>query len=820
MGFISWYYSQGLKNFLVIWRNFLEFFWYYFSVPELFLTLFSPWKRDVTRLGLRGFHPVLFFQNAIMNTMTRIVGAIVKFSVILFAIIIEIGVFAIGMILLFVWLLNFLALAIGLAGIYFYVSQWWNPLFFISIFIIIASLLTIAISIRAFKKENPDYYSQDLSQLSSYKWFKRVWNRMGVAPGASDINSLADPKALNTYLSQLDLTPDEFQKILDWEIKERIAMEKEKKFWSRENLLEKMPIGRHWTYAYTINLDRFARDLSEADFSQYRDSHLVGKEKDLEELMLVLVRPSQNNVILVGEPGVGRDTIVHKLARDIRHGKITGELEKKRILEIDLKEVLSNFPTQEEKDMILGKLFTEASYAGNIIIFIKNIHEYMDSESGRDVSPMLSEFLSYPTFQIIGTTTPPEFHSKVETKGNVMKFCDKIIIEEMNPEDSLQVMLYKLRKSESRQVFFTYQGLREVVKLSGRYINDSPYPEKALDLMEEVILFWSHSSQSPFITAQVVDEALSNKIKVPLGDVRQGESEKLLNLENILHQRVIGQNLAISQISETMRRARVGMASENKPLGSFLFLGPTGVGKTESSKALAEAYFGDEDRMIRLDMSEYQNPDSIDRLIGSATQNREGYLVSKVKENPYALLLLDEIEKADPDILNLFLQILDEGSMTNALGKKINFKNLIIIATSNAGADIIKESIEAGLDTKTIQEKVVDHVIKNNIFRPEFLNRFEGVIFFHPLSQDDILKVTELLLNKYSAQLKGQENIEITFGSDVAAKVASLAYDPVFGARAIDRFIQDKIGDTVVKKIIAGEIKKGGTVEFNAEEIK
>ena len=347
-----------------------------------------------------------------------------------------------------------------------------------------------------------------------------------------------------------------------------------------------------------------------------------------------------------------------------------------------------------------------------------------------------------------------------------------------------------------------------------------PFPEKALDLMEEVILHWSSTSSDSFIIKKIVDEAVSVKIKIPIGEINTDESEKLLALETLLHARVIGQDFAISQIAEAMRRARIGMSEKNKPIGSFLFLGPTGVGKTEAAKALAAAFFGDENRMIRLDMSEYQTQESIDHLLGSSVSNKEGYLVSKVKESPYALLLLDEIEKAYPDILNLFLQVLDEGYLTDAFGKRVSFRNLIVIATSNAGAKIIREGILQKLMPKELQTEVIDYVIKEEIFRPEFLNRFGGVVFFAPLSQEEAVEVTALMLESYQVKLRAEQNIEITFGLGVAERIALNAYDTVFGARAIGRYLQDKIGNTIAKKIIAGEIKQGENFTFEVTDME
>jgi ATP-dependent Clp protease ATP-binding subunit ClpC len=492
------------------------------------------------------------------------------------------------------------------------------------------------------------------------------------------------------------------------------------------------------------------------------------------------------------------------------------------VLEINISEVFTGLTDQGQIEDILRSMFFEAAYAGNIILVIDNLGHYLKSSPknpGDDISAVLAEFLAAPTFQIMGLANPSEFHENIEKKEGLMKYFDKIQIEEMTGDQTLEVLQNNLKDVENEKVIFTFQALREIIKLSDRYITDYPFPEKALDLMEETSLYWSQAPTEKYIGPQTVSEVVSKKVKVPLGEMQEDEKEKLVNLEEVLHKRVVGQEFAIQQIAETMRRARVGMASSTKPIGSFLFLGPTGVGKTESAKALAEAYFGDEHRMIRLDMSEYQRADSTDRLLGSVEINMTGQLTNKVKENPYAILLLDEIEKAHPDILNIFLQILDEGWVTDAFGKKINFRNLIIIATSNAGSDFIKAAIDSGMDPQELQGKLTDHIIKEGIFRPEFLNRFEGVIFFHPLSNIEITKVAELLLAKYAQKLKKEENVNIQFDPGITEYTVQKGYDRKFGARSVDRFIQDSIGDKIVKKLISGEIKKGDDFSLGVEEL-
>lgn len=818
--FILWHYSEGFRNFLKIWGNYFEFFWNFFSIGRFFRTLLSPWRRDVSRVMQRGFHPVLFFQALVENIITRILGAIIKSVMILVGVFFEILAFLFGIFVVVFWLGAPLALLAGLSagttllamgGSLTIVFAYWSIFFF--------GLFVVLISFILWKSELKDYFSMELQELSKEKWFERVWNRVGKEKREIDESILKDGTKLGEFLRSLNLTHEDFSNVITWAIWNQVEKMKKKKFWLRENLMSKRPIGLEWAYAYTVNLDRHSRDLSEGDYSEYRDAQLIGRDNQLKELKRILLRSNQNNALIIGEAGVGRSTIIHTLAKEIRENRGVGTLTQKRILDLDVQDIMSKNQTLEKEEAALEKLFNEAAYAGNIILVLKNIHEYLDSE-GKNIAHIISKFLPLATFQIIATTNPDDFHSKIDKKGSLMKYCEKIMVEEMNQEDALAVMLYKLKRIEEKQIVFTYQSLKEIIKLADRYVTNVPFPEKSLDLMEEVLLHWQNSASERFIASKIVNEVVSAKFNVPLGDVEEQESDKLLNLEKRLHERVIGQKFAILQIAEAMRRARVGMVKKDKPLGSFLFLGPTGVGKTESAKALAEAYFGDEKRMVRLDMSEYQMQQSINRLIGSVESKKEGYLVSKVKENPHSLLLLDEIEKAHPDILNLFLQVLDEGHLTDAFGKKVSFKNLIIIATSNAGADIIKECIGQKMKSEEIQKKVMDFAVKNGIFRPEFLNRFEGVIFFHSLSEEESQMVTTLLLNKYAQSLKKEKNITLTFGPGVAEKISQKAYDPVFGARAIDRFIQDKVGDKIVKKIIAKEIEKGGDYIFQETEIE
>jgi ATP-dependent Clp protease ATP-binding subunit ClpC len=821
MNFIAWHYVQGTKKYLEIWKNYLSFFWWYFAVSRHFSTLFSSWKRDVSKVRERGLHPLLWVQSTLENLVTRFLGAIVRGFVIIAGIFVEIGAIIFGIVILAAWLLLPLFLFLGISAIFSYFKGQALIAVFEGIFLLI-SIILASISFKSFLASKKSLPANNIAEIASQKWFSRVWQRIGKESDDPGVYSISDPDLLKEFLKNCDITPEEFQKIVDWEAANEAEKEKKKKFWLAENLYNTSPIGQNWTYAYTVNLDKYATDLSEGDPTEYKKSKLIGHIQELELMELILIRPSQNSALIIGEAGVGKRTLVHTFADRIRKRMVNPQLVNKRVLEINIGDIASGMTSQGQIEDVLRSMFFEATYAGNIILVFDNLEHYLQSDPknpGEDISPVLTEYLPASTFQAIGLVNPSDFHQNIEKKEGLMKYFDKVQIGEMNTDQALDTLLYNLKEVENEKIVFTFQALREIVKLADRYITDSPFPEKALDLMEETLLFWSQAPAEQYIGPQTVNEVVSKKINVPIGDMQEGEKEKLINLEGVLHNRVVGQEFAVKQIAETMRRARVGMASSTKPMGSFLFLGPTGVGKTESAKALAEAYFGDEKRMIRLDMSEYQNPESVGRLLGSVEINMTGQLTNKVKENPYALLLLDEIEKAHPEILNLFLQILDEGWLTDAFGKKVSFRNLIIIATSNAGSDFIKESIDAGMNSDELQGKLTDYVIKKGIFRPEFLNRFEGVIFFHPLSREEIQKVAGLQLDKYAKKLKTEENIDIQFNSGVIQFVVDKGYDRKFGARSVDRFIQDRIGDSVVKKLISGEIKKGDSFIFGMDQL-
>lgn len=810
--FLSWYYGKGISEFLEICKDLLSFLWRFFSIGDLFGTLFYPWKKDVVFRYWRGWRPLKSFEILIDNLFSRFIGSIVRLAVIFAGLVVIISFLILSTIILFAWLVFPIAFL-------FIVSKLITGSFVALTGIIL--LLAFAILVYlSYKNSSKIPYSQmDIGELSRQKWFNRVYHRMGIIKKETNPDIFKNPESLEKFLKSLDLTVQDFGTIVNWEANVARKKENAGKFWLKENLQNLKPIGKYWKYAYTAHLDEYTTDLSAGDPTEYEDIDLTGRQEELEILKLILARPTQNSALIVGNSGTGKNTMVHYLAKLIRRNIAERPFEDVRILRFDLGKMISSvINSGKDVDSVLDAMFAEVTYAGNVILFIENIENYLGRSGDMfhpDVSSVMIKYLPLQTFQIIATSTEKEYHNLVEKHEQFMKYIEVIEMKEPSDEETVKILLQNFAMFERRRVIFTFNALRHIVACSKRYRWETPLPERTLDVATEALMYWQKNSGDRFITPETVDQFLTLKTGMPQGEIKEEEKGKLLNLEEILHKRVIGQEEAVRQAAEALRRARTGIGNSQRPIGSFLFLGPTGVGKTETAKALAAVYFGDEEKMIRLDMSEFQTPSSIDRLIGSSSLNQPGRLITKAKDHPYSLLLLDEIEKAYPDILDIFLQVLDEGYVTDAFGEKVSFRNMIIIATTNAGAPIIKHMVEEARDPEDIKASVVDWTVNNSIFRLEFLNRFDEIIFFRPLGENELKSVVKLMINKFARCLQEEKGIEIGFNDDIVDKIINAGYDPAFGARSLHRYVEDKIEDLVAKKIIAGELKKGEKVNIS-----
>ena len=669
------------------------------------------------------------------------------------------------------------------------------------------------------REKAPDQIS--VEEVFKKKWAGSIWERVGLRLNDVPKEVLQNPeKNLPTFLKEKKLKKEDFKTAFIWEISHQKDLYIKKRFWRKENLLAITGLGKDWAYGYTPDIDSYAEPIKSLE----KYERLIGRRNEMEQIENILSKSKQSNALLIGEPGVGKMSLVQKFARLSESGKLSGNLEYKRPVLLNMNRALAGLKTIGELEARLFKLFGQASQAGNMILIIDNFHSLVNVATDiglgkKDISEIISPFLQTGSFQLIAITTYRGLHEHIEKHGGLLNFFEKVEVKEPDLEETKEICRDSVREIEARvPVKITVQAINEIVKRADMYITDLPFPEKALDVLEESAIYVAKKTDDNLVTPEHVNKVISIKTEIPVGELEKEEKDKLLNLEDILHKRVVNQNVAIVDISSAMRRSRMELADEKRPIGSFLFLGPTGVGKTETAKALAEAYFGSETRINRFDMSEFQGVNGLEKMIGSATTGQLGLLTTAVKENPFSMLLLDEIEKADSSVLNLFLQVLEEGWLTDAYGRKINFRNQIIIATSNAGAKLIWEKIQEDVADEYLRVRLIEYIFREGIFRPEFFNRFDSTIIFRPLTRENLIKIAELMLVQLKKRL-AQKDILFDFGPDLIEKIAKLGYEPVNGARPMRRIIQKRVEDLIAKKILKEEIKKDLPFKISAEEI-
>ncbi len=581
-----------------------------------------------------------------------------------------------------------------------------------------------------------------------------------------------------------------------------------------KNLIKKGRIGIEWASGHTPFLDKFSIDWT-SKIKHEGFPETVGHEKEADSLERALSRNEINSVILVGEPGAGRKSIVRKIARKSFLGEGLPEINHHRFIEVDIPSLLAQADGIEETEQFLDKLFHEATVAGNIILIINNFHSYIGVEQRPgvvDITGVLNSYLNLPQFRVIGITSYIGYRQNIEKNPTASSLLEKIEVKEATKEDTLILLERTALSLENKyKKLISFTAIKRAISLAERYMQNAPFPEKAIDLLEEAVVHINQHRED-LLLPEHVDKIVSERTEVPVGEVDEQEKNVLLNLESLLHERMVNQETAVKAVSYALRRSRADIDTRKGLIGSFLFLGPTGVGKTEMSKAIAAVYFGNEKKTIRIDMSEFQSISDIHRLIGSSDQ--EGVLTSKVREDPFSLILLDELEKAHKDILNLFLQILDEGHLTDGLGRKVNFENCMVIATSNAGYQIILESAEKGTDWGEVKNKILKRIFQQGIFRPEFVNRFDDVILFEPLTKENLVDIVGLQLDKMVKGLEERE-IKLVVTEELKEKIVEISYDPTFGAREMQRAIQNNIGDVLSSAILKGELNKGDTFSID-----
>ena len=595
--------------------------------------------------------------------------------------------------------------------------------------------------------------------------------------------------------------------------------EERKRFWEWKNLIKKGSLAKEWAAGYAITLDRFGIDYSET-MKKQGFPEIVGHQKEIKAVERILSRREINNCLLIGEPGVGKKSMILALARKSVLGESLSGVNYKRVVQLDLPSLLAQTETIAEVEAILDTIFREVVSAGNIILVIDEFHNFVIGKERPgviDISGVLGPYLNLPQFQIVAVTTYSGLHKDIEQNPSILALFEKVEVPEISERETLMILEnLTLVLEQKYKKFVSSPALREIVSMAKRYLPAIPFPKGAMDLLDEVMVYTS-STKEKIVLPEHVAKIVSEKTEIPVGEIEVKERETLLNLEKLIHRRIINQEEAVKEVSTALRRARAEVTVRKGPMGCFLFLGPTGVGKTETAKALTEVYFHSEEKMIRFDMSEFQNVTDIPPLIGSPGE--EGFLTTRVRERPFSLILLDEIEKAHPNILNLFLQVLDEGFLTDGLGRKVDFKNAIIIATSNAGYKVILEALREKTEWSGVKQKLLDYLFEEAIFRPEFINRFDAVVVFRPLTKENLLDIAELMLQKLKKNLK-EKDVEFIITLPLKEKIVELGFSPVFGAREMRRVIQDKVENVLAQALLSGELKRGDRAEIEPKEFK
>ncbi len=579
------------------------------------------------------------------------------------------------------------------------------------------------------------------------------------------------------------------------------------KWWSNENLSQIKAIGDDWAHGQTQILERYGRFVSSTAAISV-DAY----KEEIKRVLVVISKQHSPHAIVIDDSDAGRTAVIEGLNQKLQKDSLDAS-SKKRIFLIDSNIISQNSNSPQQFESEFSKVLYEAARIGNIICAIDNFPIFLDSTKniGVEAISLMQDYLKGNVLPFIFLSDSAAYYQKIQPRNDIGQYVELVQIKIKDEEALLHFIEQQVQIDEAGYgVFYTYQAIEAVFDAIHRYFSTDTYKEKALDLINEVSVVVSQSKHSIVLPEDILS-VIEDKTGIPAGAISEGEKDKLLNLESLLHARVIGQNEAVVSISQALRRSRSGISKTDRPIGSFLFLGPTGVGKTETTKALSDIFFGETIPLTRFDMSEFSGEDALSRLIGDSHTQNQGLLSNAVRERQYGVLLLDEFEKASKEVHNLFLQILDEGFFSDVFGKHVNVRNMIIIATSNAGSDIIMNS--SGIDLVNNKPQIIESIVNRGIFRPELLNRFDGVIFFQSLSEDNMQSVVNLMLKGLGKRLK-EKGIELVITPEMVTTLLNRKIDTHFGARPLNRLIADLVEEKVAEGLIAGTIASGTKITF------
>jgi len=614
-------------------------------------------------------------------------------------------------------------------------------------------------------------------------------------------------------LARLQLSQDDIDAGLGWyqHIRHVIELHKNKKSTGG--------IGRDWSFGYAPMLSRFALNVSESVAGGLLMRDLEGHQEVLAQMTSLLAGGGRQNAVLVGPTGVGKTTLVYAFAEQLINPSpmLPKTLHYRQVMALDPASLIAQARGRGELENLIQTLFVEATKAKNVVIFLDDAQLFLQEGTGSvDLSNLLLPILEGGGLRVILAMDEQRWLQLSQANPALTQHMNRITVAPLSREDTMLVLEDQLLIMEFRsKVTYMYQALQESVRLGGRYVQDRAMPGQAISLLEAA----AQNAESGLVTSASVQKAVEKVYGVKVSNASGAdERNKLLNLEQLIHERMINQVRAVNVVSSALRRARAGVRNQERPIGTFLFLGPTGVGKSELSKALAAVYFGGEDRLVRLDLNEFSRPEDVTRLIADGAQDPNS-LSAQISKQPFSVVLLDEIEKAHPNVLNTLLQMLDEGVLRDINNRPVSFRDAIVVATSNAGADRIRQYIDAGWKLEQFEEKFVNELIDSGQFKPELLNRFDEIVVFRPLNPDELLQVLDIIVAGINKTLALQK-VSVSVALDAKKMLVQTGYDPRLGARPMRRVVQRSVEDIVAKRMLSGQVPPGSVIEISLADVQ
>jgi len=617
---------------------------------------------------------------------------------------------------------------------------------------------------------------------------------------------------LKDVLLESNVTPKEVGAIELWASNAILKKRYIRQYMAKAGLKPTSTVNKAFTSAFSPTLVKFSRDLT-AEVARGSFNLTIARDRELDELIEKIETGDSSRTLLLGDPGVGKSTILKSLAVRMVAEDVPKTLKDMRLVSFEFNKAFALSPNMDQFESIVQQVLEETAKTKNIILVFDDLNDLVNirKETASEVVNLMTRAFENYQLRIVATSTYEGYTRHIEPYKSLASAFNTVLLKEPSDEITVQILMDALPKLEKKYgIKVSFESLQKIVEYAHKFSHDRVFPDKPIRILEEAIVK-AQNKQLNFVSEELIEELISQKVGVRCGAIKEKEAETLMHMEDELHKRLIGQSEAVDAVSAALRRSRAGLTSDKRPIASFLFFGPTGVGKTELAKAVAAQYYGDEKHMIRVDMSEYQEEQNLQRLIGHETEGefKGGYLTEAVRKKPFSLVVLDEIEKANPKVLDLFLQILDEGSVTDGVGRKVDFTNTIIIATSNAASREIADLISKGMKYKEVYASIMPKL--RQFLRVEFLNRFDRVIMFKPLLPIEVGQIAGLLMNKKRDKLK-EKGMKLRFTKELLYDLAKEGYSPMYGARELHRVIQDKVENRIAELIISGKVKSGGEI--------